>query len=130
MNKRPGAYSRCSAKKGRCLFEGGSLIVLSFPFNKQYLWYDDNAIGTYKVNYMYVHGTDSVKLVDYILIERSFFINCFLQMHPNKFIINEITGLWRLENSVVVPVIRLSYLQYLEVASALPSMCSVTCYVK
>ena len=93
MNKRPSAYSRCSAKKGRCLFEGGSLIVLSFPFNKQYLWYDDNAIGTYKVNYMYVHGTDSVKLVDYILIERSFFINCFLQMHPNKFIINEITGL-------------------------------------
>ena len=52
---------------------------------------------------MYVHGTDSVKLVDYILIELSFFINCFLQMHPNKFIINEITGLWRLENSVVVP---------------------------
>ena len=53
---------------------------------------------------MYVHGADSVKLVDYILIELSFFINCFLQMHPNKFIINEITGLWRLEkNSVVVP---------------------------
>ena len=52
---------------------------------------------------MYVHGTDSVKLADYILIELSFFINCFLQMHPNKFIINEITGLWRLENSVVVP---------------------------
>ena len=50
---------------------------------------------------MYVHGTDSVKLVYYILIELSFFI---LQMHPNKFIINEITGLWRLEkNSVVVP---------------------------
>ena len=52
---------------------------------------------------MYVHGADSVKLVDYILIELSFFINCFLQMHPNKFIINEITGLWRQENSVVVP---------------------------
>ena len=52
---------------------------------------------------MYVHGTDSVKHVDYILIELLFFINCFLQMHPNKFIINEITGLWRLENSVVVP---------------------------
>ena len=50
-----------------------------------------------------MHGTDSVKLVDYILIELSFFINCFLQMHPNKFIINEITGLWRLENGVVVP---------------------------
>ena len=42
---------------------------------------------------MYVHGTDSVKLADYILIELSFFINCFLQMHPNKFIINEIMGL-------------------------------------
>ena len=40
MNKRPGAYSRCSAKKGRCLFEGGSLIELSFPFNKQYLCFD------------------------------------------------------------------------------------------
>ena len=53
MNKRPGAYSKGSAKKGRCLFEGGSLIELSFPFNKQYLWYDDNAIGTYKVNYMW-----------------------------------------------------------------------------
>ena len=52
---------------------------------------------------MHVHGTDSVKLVYYILIKLSFFINCFLQMHPNKFIINEITGLWRLENSVVVP---------------------------
>ena len=40
MNKRPGAYSKGSAKKGRCLFEGGSLIELSFPFNKQYLRFD------------------------------------------------------------------------------------------
>ena len=39
-----------------------------------------------------VHGADSVKLDDYILIELSFVINCFLQMHPNNFIINEIMG--------------------------------------
>ena len=50
-----------------------------------------------------VHGADSVKLVDYILIELSFIINCFLQMYPNNFIINEITGLWRLQNSLVEP---------------------------
>ena len=50
-----------------------------------------------------MHGADSVKLVDYILIELSFIINCFLQMHPNNFIINEITGLWRLQNSLVEP---------------------------
>ena len=52
-----------------------------------------------------MHGADSVKLVDYILIELSFIINCFLQMYPNNFIINEITGLWswRLQNSLVEP---------------------------
>ena len=50
-----------------------------------------------------VHGADSVKLDDYFLIELSFVINCFLQMHPNNFIINEIMGLWRLQNSLVEP---------------------------
>ena len=50
-----------------------------------------------------MHGADIVKPVDYILIELSFFISCFLQMDPNNFIINEITGLCRLENSVVEP---------------------------
>ena len=50
-----------------------------------------------------MHGADNVKLVDYILIELSFFINCFLQLHPNNFIIKEIKGLQRLENSLVVP---------------------------
>ena len=38
-----------------------------------------------------------------VLTELSLFINCFLQMHPNNFIINEITGLCRIENSVVEP---------------------------
>ena len=38
-----------------------------------------------------------------VLTELSLFINCFLQMHPNNFIINEITGLCRIENSIVEP---------------------------
>ena len=50
-----------------------------------------------------MHGADIVKLVDYIPIELSLFINCFLKMRPNNFITNEIKGLCRLQNSVFEP---------------------------
>ena len=47
---------------------------------------------------MQLHGADSLKLAEPILIELSFLIICFLQTHPNNFIIVEITGPQRLEN--------------------------------
>ena len=47
--------------------------------------------------YTVIHVLD----VKSVLTELSLFINCFLQMHPNNFIIYEITGLCRIENSVV-----------------------------
>ena len=47
---------------------------------------------------MQLHGTDSLKLAEPIPIELSFLIICFLQTHPNNFIIVEITGPQRLEN--------------------------------
>ena len=56
---------------------------------------------TYKVKH--VRGADSVKLVGHVPIELSFITNCFLQTHPNNFIIVEITGPQRLENGLAVP---------------------------
>ena len=57
---------------------------------------------------MQLHGADSLKLAEPILIELSFLIICFLQTHPNNFIIVEITGPQRLENGVFVS----SFLRY------------------
>jgi len=51
----------------------------------------------------HVRGADSVKLVGHVPIELSFITNCFLQTHPNNFIIVEITGPQRLENGLAVP---------------------------
>ena len=51
----------------------------------------------------HVHGADSLKLVGHLPIELSFIINCFLQTHPNNFIIVEITGPRGLEICLVVP---------------------------
>ena len=52
----------------------------------------------------HVHGADSLKLVGHVPIELSFIItNCFLQTHPDNFIIVQITGPRRLENGLAVP---------------------------
>jgi len=51
----------------------------------------------------HVRGADSLKIVSHVPIELSFIINCFLQTHPNNFIIVEISGTRRLEIGVVVP---------------------------
>ena len=51
----------------------------------------------------HVHGADSLKLGGHVLIDLSFITNCFLQTHPNNFIIVEKTGPRRLENGLVVP---------------------------
>ena len=50
-----------------------------------------------------MHGADSLKHVGHVLLELSVIINCFLQTHPNNFIIAEITGPRRQENGLVVP---------------------------
>ena len=50
-----------------------------------------------------MHGAGRLKFVGHVPIELSFIINCFLQTHPNNFIIVEITGPRRLENGLVVP---------------------------
>jgi len=51
----------------------------------------------------HVHGADSLKLVGHVPIELSFITNCFLQTHPDNFIIVEITGPRRLQNGLAVP---------------------------
>ena len=46
--------------------------------------YDDDVIGIYKVKH--VHGSDSLKFVGRILIDRSFLLNYFLQTHHVRMI--------------------------------------------